>query len=241
MPRATLRVVPTVPTGAGRCTAATEPLLLVLPGDVPSQAWRNRDRLPGPSGATAAYRVETVQCASESGIEGTLRHHAPRVVLMDVELCERLGLAALRHLHRLHPETDWLLGWREPSPRWVQVLLHSQARGCIEWSACTDHLAHALHAVITGDLWFPRAVSQWLYAALLGAAGHGETALPHAGTEPFAEELSGRESEVMALMRQGLTNKQIGDRLVISVNTVKKHLMHAFEKRGLHSRRQELG
>jgi DNA-binding NarL/FixJ family response regulator len=42
----------------------------------------------------------------------------------------------------------------------------------------------------------------------------------------------------MALMRRGLSNKQIADRLRISVNTAKKHVSNALEKRGLHKRRQ---
>jgi DNA-binding CsgD family transcriptional regulator len=40
-------------------------------------------------------------------------------------------------------------------------------------------------------------------------------------------------------MRRGMTNKQMAERLDISVNTIKKHLASVFEKRGLHGRRQE--
>ena len=96
-------------------------------------------------------------------------------------------------------------------------------------------MQRAIDAVLCGELWFPRAVSQWLYAALLQS--------PRAEAElrddsPASSTLSAREAEVMGLMRRGLSNKQIADRLQISVNTVKKHVAHALEKRGLHKRRQ---
>ena len=111
--------------------------MLLVPGDASTDGWRTRGRVSGSTGADAAYRVETVQCTSDAELERRLHAHAPRVLLIDVELCERLGVSALRHLHRRHPETDWLLGWHEPSPRWVQVLLHSQARGCLQWHVAT--------------------------------------------------------------------------------------------------------
>ena len=56
----------------------------------------------------------------------------------------------------------------------------------------------------------------------------------------FTPGLTAREDEVLSLMRRGMTNKQIAERLDISVNTVKKHLAHLFAKYGLHGRRQQI-
>jgi DNA-binding NarL/FixJ family response regulator len=141
----------------------------------------------------------------------------------------------LRRLRRRHGRVDWILSWDQPSSKWLAVLLDSRAKGFLRPGSGVE-FERALEAVLKGELWFPRSVSQWLYRSLLDASRAGD-ADADAGRDA---ELTSRESEVMALMRQGLTNKQIGLHLGISVNTVKKHVGHAFDKRGLHSRRQAL-
>ena len=54
-------------------------------------------------------------------------------------------------------------------------------------------------------------------------------------------KLTEREVEVVGLLRHGLTNREIALRLGVSINTVKKHVASAYEKRGIRSRRQTLG
>ena len=53
-------------------------------------------------------------------------------------------------------------------------------------------------------------------------------------------ELTDREREVLDLLATGLTNKEIAEKLVITTNTVKRHLKAVFEKSGVHSRRELL-
>ena len=206
-------------------------------------SWHGCFASPGDDDA-AHYRVEVMALASPGGLDRLLRERSPRVLIADAAVCVQLGEPALRHLRRLHSQTEWVIAWHEPSPRCLPVLIQTQARGCIEWAAGPSQLARALDAVATGDLWFPREVSRWLYTSLLGTMnGSNEAAATAPVTESNSEpccDLSQREAQAMALMRQGLTNKQIGDRLDISVNTVKKHLTSVFEKRGIHSRRQTL-
>ena len=94
--------------------------------------------------------------------------------------------------------------------------------------------------VLGGELWFPRRAMQSLYFSRV-AASAGDSPPHDIGAMTVGADLTERESEALSLMRQGLTSQQIADRLGISINTVKKHLGHAFEKRGLHNRRQLLG
>jgi DNA-binding NarL/FixJ family response regulator len=186
------------------------------------------------------YRIRVARVAgANDDIEGLLREHAPRVLLIDARLVERCGVEAMRRLHRHQAACDWLLGWDAPSLHGFELALQCQARGCVARDADGEHLGHALDAVLAGELWFPRRVMDGLYLALLDAsrsdAEPGALDLPGAGLA-----LTVREAQVLALMREGLTNRQIAERLLISINTVKKHLEHAFEKRGLHGRRQAL-
>lgn len=176
-------------------------------------------------------------------LEQRLEEESPRVLVIDAGLCARLGMPTLRHLHRSFPAVEWIIGWEEPLHCPTELLIHSQARGCIAWEAPPCEVARALQAVLGGELWFSRSVMQSIYLSLLGGlrlgpeGGAMETAAPDF-VPGFG--LSARELEVLALTREGLTNKQIAARLDISVNTVKKHLANAFEKKGLRSRRQVL-
>lgn len=180
------------------------------------------------------YRIESVAAGGFDDIEHRCRAHMPRILVLDIGLIP--DAAALLHLRRrLSAATDLLVAWDSP-PVTLDMALVAQACGCIEWTLSPAQLAHALDAVIAGELWFPRAVLQSLYLSLR----HPEApAAPQAcAADQVTNRLTTRETDVLALMRHGMTNKQIAERLDISVNTVKKHLAHVFEKRRLHSRRQ---
>ena len=182
------------------------------------------------------YRIDSVAAAVLDEIEHRCRAHMPRILVLDIGLIR--DAAALQHLRRrLSAATDLLIAWDSP-PVTLDMALVAQACGCIEWALSPAQLARALDAVIAGELWFPRAVLQSLYLSLR----HPETpAAPQAcAADHITDSLTTREADVLALMRHGMTNKQIAERLDISVNTVKKHLAHVFEKRGLHGRRQAL-
>jgi DNA-binding NarL/FixJ family response regulator len=192
------------------------------------------------AGTRRNFRIEHVVPAVGTDIETLLHDRHPRLLVADVDWCEQVGLAAIRRLHRHRPEIDWLLCWDAPSPRWLETLVHSGARGVVLRVADATALARAFDAVVAGELWLPRQVMQWLYATIVDAP-----AADHASTAPSSSwssdsELTPRENEVAALMRQGLTNRDIAERLGVSVNTVKKHLASAYEKHGVRSRRQTL-
>jgi len=184
------------------------------------------------------YRVVWVEVASYPELESRCLRHAPRLLLVDVALVAPEVAAAFRDLRRLLPATDWLLGWEAPSPQGLSAAVRSRVRGCIDWGANEEQLTEALDAVLAGVLWFPGPVLQALYLSLLEAIPSAESL--ELGDPPLSGKLTAREHEVLLLMRRGLTNKRIAERLDISVNTVKKHLAHVFAKHGLHGRRQQL-
>ncbi|WP_196305689.1 LuxR C-terminal-related transcriptional regulator [Variovorax paradoxus] len=175
---------------------------------------------------------------SLSDLETCCRQHAPRLLLVDIALISPEGVGRLDDLRRHSPATDWLLGWERPSTQGLDAAIRIQARGCVEWAASAEQLAQSLDAVLAGTLGFPDPVLQALYLAVLRLVAAGGR--PTSSATPSAVRLTAREDEVLSLMHRDMSNKQIAERLGISVNTVKKHLAHVSAKQGQHSRRWHL-
>jgi len=198
----------------------------------------------GPLTALSSERAKYVviqrpSCKVEN-LERLLQEHAPRLLVIDVEICALLNHTSLGRRHRAQAGLDWLISWNEPSPRWIHLLTEARALGCVPRTASVADFKRALDAVLSGDVWFPRSVMSWLYICQLSKAQHEARFGPAGGQEIRDVTLTAREAQTLALMSRGLTNKQIAERLDISINTVKTHVASAFEKRGLHCRRQVL-
>lgn len=184
------------------------------------------------------YRVEHAEMNCFSDLEARCRQHVPRLLLVDIALISPEGVDRLDDLRRHFPATDWLLGWDRPSPQGLDAAIRIQAHGCVEWKANAEQLAQSLDAVLAGTLGFPDRVLQALYLAVLRLVAAG--GWPGSSAALPAVRLTAREDEVLSLMHQDMSNKQIAERLGISVNTVKKHLAHVSAKQGQHSRRWHL-
>jgi DNA-binding NarL/FixJ family response regulator len=190
--------------------------------------------------ADRVYRLDPVRTTSVADVLQWCRVEAPRILLIDLELLRSAHPREVCHLRKHLPATDWLIA-SDHALSAADIAPYGWARGCISWATDAATLAKALDAVTAGHLWFPRGLVESLYLALLSGREYLEAVSTHPDpTAPLDEPLTVREAEVLALMRQGMSNKQIADRLEISINTVKKHLIHAFEKRGINRRRQEL-
>ena len=220
-------------TDSARCSAVRPPVVappvLVLASD-PELTAPLTD--PDPAGETPCRPIVVLHPSGPEQIVSAFSP-APHLVLLDVGLLDPLGVEAVLQLRRRHPAIDWMLGWRAPEPRWTEWIVRCQARGGIAWGQPRREILRAIEAVLAGEVWFSRATLQQLYVRLLDT----QRASPLGGDTA----LTTREQEVMALMHQGLTNKQIAQRIGVSPNTVKKHLAHVFQKFGLHSRRQAFG
>jgi DNA-binding NarL/FixJ family response regulator len=184
------------------------------------------------------YQVGYAEMSSISDLEARCRLQAPRLLLVDIALIAPERVNRLDDLRRRFPATDWLLGWEAPSVQGLDAAIRSQARGCVEWAASAEQFAQSLDAVLAGILGFPGPVLQALYLCVLRSKASGGR--PASCAIPPAFRLTAREDEVLSLMYRDMTNKQIAERLGISVNTVKKHLAHVFAKQGQHSRRWHL-
>jgi DNA-binding NarL/FixJ family response regulator len=106
-------------------------------------------------------------------------------------------------------------------------LLKAGATGCLSRDATVSDLARAIIAAGRGELVLPPSIATQALLALV----RGEP-IEAGPIEPFTD----REVDVLRLLGQGLTNKDIAQTLILSVRTVDAHLRSIFAKLGVHSR-----
>jgi DNA-binding NarL/FixJ family response regulator len=110
----------------------------------------------------------------------------------------------------------------------IVPLLQAGVSGCLSRDEPVVELSRAIIAVGRGELVLPPAIA----ALALAALARGETITRDRLVEPLSE----REIEVLRLLAQGLTNKDMAQTLILSVRTVEAHLRNIFGKLGVSSR-----
>ena len=178
----------------------------------------------------AGPNIEIVDMAStgEEAVE-QVRRHQPEIVLMDIRLGAGIdGLEATRQIVALGLGTRVLMLTLHEMPAYVREALAAGAAGYILKDAAIADLKAAIAQVRAGQ----SAVSLDLVNAAMRAA-------PLPGREAdLSRMLTGRERDVVALVAEGLTNKEIGRRLEISPATVKVHVERIIGKLGVADRTQ---
>ena len=178
----------------------------------------------------AGPNIEIVDMAptGEEAVE-QVRRHQPEIVLMDIRLGAGIdGLEATRQIVALGLGTRVLMLTLHEMPAYVREALAAGAAGYILKDAAIAELKAAIAQVRAGQ----SAVSLDLVNAAMRAA-------PLPGREAdLSRMLTDRERDVVALVAEGLTNKEIGRRLEISPATVKVHVERIIGKLGVADRTQ---
>jgi DNA-binding NarL/FixJ family response regulator len=144
----------------------------------------------------------------------------PDVILLDIGIPDGNGGTAVRRLQASSPASSVLIVSRLEGPELVKAALAAGARGYLPMNIQGQELVVAIRAVLADPDRVVLAVSR----ASLACGGD------------VPEPLSGREREVLALVEQALSNRQIASRLSLTEATVKRHLRNIFVKLGAVSR-----
>jgi Response regulator containing a CheY-like receiver domain and an HTH DNA-binding domain len=175
------------------------------------------------------HDMEVVGEASdgEEGIREAERLH-PDVVLMDLSMPHGMdGLTATRELKSRMPDVAVLILTMHDDDEYLFRAIHAGASGYVLKSAPHEELTAAVRSVAGGDAYLnPTATRRLMNEYLEQMRGGGRP----------ANTLSEREKEVLTLIAKGYSNKEIADRLMISVKTVETHKSNVMEKLGLRSR-----
>lgn len=153
------------------------------------------------------------------------RRECPDVVLMDMIMPVMDGIEATRLVREACPDTQVVALTSFSDEETVQNVLKAGAISYVMKNVSVDELANAVRKAYSGKPTLSPEATQALISAT--------TRPPSIG-----HDLTDREREVLALMIEGLNNREIGERLVISSATVKNHVSNILSKMGIVSRTQ---
>ena len=152
----------------------------------------------------------------------------PNVALVDLKMPGLGGLAAVREIVSSTPATSLVVFTMYNNPTYVYETMHAGASGYVLKSATKEELVRAIRAVHQGSGFLQAEVTKPLLRRLVADAK----------VEAERTNLSVREVEVLELLAEGRSNREIGKVLHISDETVKTHLRHIYEKLGASDRAQ---
>lgn len=153
----------------------------------------------------------------------------PDVVVLDVTMPELNGLEATRQIRKANPKAEVLILTMHESEKLVSAVLVAGARGYILKADTSRLLVSAVESLARHQPFFTRKVSE---VVLGGYLNSGEVANGAAGP---LEQLTAREREIVQLLAEGKTNKEVAAALGVRVKTVDAHRANIMHKLDLHS------
>ncbi|MEW2303590.1 response regulator transcription factor [Streptomyces sp. NPDC006655] len=158
----------------------------------------------------------------------------PDVVLMDIRMPELGGIEATRRIVVEHPHIKVLVLTTFDLDEYVYEALRAGASGFLLKDASAAKLAEAVQVVAAGDALIAPVITRRLITRFSQLDGGGV----RAPLKARVGDLTERETEVLALIAQGLSNAEIAERLVVAEQTVKTHVGRILVKLGLRDRTQ---
>ena len=179
-------------------------------------------------------RAEDIEVVGEAGggrdAIALARSLSPDVILMDIAMPDLGGLEATLEIHKERPGSRIIVLSQYSDPEYVKRALRSGASGYVLKKAAGADLVSAIRAVHRGGLVLDPEVAR--------DAITGESATPDAVAaqdDPY-ERLTDREKQVLKLVAEGRSNKEVAELLGISVKTAMSHREHIMLKLHAHNR-----
>jgi DNA-binding NarL/FixJ family response regulator len=167
-------------------------------------------------------------CSTGEEAVGLARTLNPDVILMDIIMKGMTGIEATRWIKEQDSAVKIILISMEVKKEFVKAGIQSGIDGYLPKDASRTMLLQAIHTVVEGGRYFDEAITTLVFEDFYQMEKSGKKR-----ERKVTEGLTSRESEVFELVAQGIGNKEIAERLFISVKTVETHKAHILDKLGL--------
>ncbi len=174
------------------------------------------------------WQVVGEACNGSDAIEKA-RHLKPDVAIIDFSMPKLDGPAAAAQITQISPDTSVVVLTMHDSDHVIRDVLRSGARGFVLKTDADQDLITAVEAVSQKRHFFAKRVTDLVLEGYLT----GRTSLIHSREDK--EKLTPREREILCLLADGISSKQVATKLNISVRTVESHRIHINRKLGFGS------
>ena len=173
--------------------------------------------------------IEGIQVVAEAG-DGRealrlIAVHQPDLVLMDIAMPEMNGLEATAHVVKEFPQVRVMILSMHANEEYVLQALRSGAMGYVLKDAGISELELAVRAIVRGETYLSPAVSKHVVADYVRRVSSEPSSL---------EQLTSRQREILQLIAEGRTTKEIADLLYVSVKTVETHRLQLMKRLNIH-------
>ena len=163
----------------------------------------------------------------------------PDVVLMDIKMPEMDGVEATRKIHRKHPGVKIMILTTFDDEQFVLEALREGAKGYLLKNIPPEEVITSIRALNSGvDQISPSVAVRLVHKALAGQHSDGTEGGSSRGHPQWYRDLKRVERQLLTLVAQGYSNKEIADRLYLAEQTVKNYLSVIYEKMNVKNRTQ---
>ena len=153
-----------------------------------------------------------------------VRELSPDAVIMDIGMPDLNGIEATRRIAKDYPKVKVIGLSMHSSDKYVREMFKAGASGYLLKNCPFEELVEAVKIVVSGKTYISPSVGDMVVKEYIGKPGQEESAF---------SVLSLREREVLQLLAEGKTTKQVGNRLHISPKTVEAHRLRIMDKLGI--------
>ncbi len=167
------------------------------------------------------------EAADGSQAYSLVAKHKPNILLLDISMPPgQSGLVACKKITKDFPDTNVIILTMFAEPEYLLYTLRGGAAGYVLKNSTPEQLRQAVHEVANGGTYIHPSMTELLAKHIGDSDSHS----------PSFQQLNARELETLQLIAHGFTNKEIAERMFLSVKTVEAHRSKIYKKLGLKTR-----